>query len=197
MARPHAEAADRQDGLNFIKDSGARLLPGGHPDSDPLDSGHVLTTSIVEFPGGVIRMYYQGSPTTDINNPARVFSAVAVLSVTIQVSIDIKPGSDPNCFSNDGNGVIPVAILGTVDFNVAQVDPTTVELEGLTVGAKGKSGKLMAHLEDVNGDGFDDLVIQIEDLDGTFASGSGTATLTGQLFDGTPFEGSDDICIVP
>jgi hypothetical protein len=55
----------------------------------------------------------------------------------------------------------------------------------------------MAHVEDVNGDGFDDLVLQIEDVAGTFTSGSGTATLTGHLFDGTPFEGSDDICVVP
>lgn len=115
----------------------------------------------------------------------------------ILVDIDIKPGSDPNCFNNDGHGVIPVAILGAADFDVTQVDPSTVQLEGLSVASKGKSGKLMAHIEDVNGDGFDDLVLQIEDVAGTFTSGSGTATLTGNLFDGTPFEGSDDICVVP
>ena len=117
--------------------------------------------------------------------------------ISITVEMDIKPGSDPNCFNNDGNGVIPVAILGAADFDVTQVDPSTVQLEGLGVASKGKSGKLMAHVEDVNDDGFDDLVVQIEDVDGTFASGNGTATLTGNLYDGTPFEGSDDICVRP
>ena len=38
----------------------------------------------------------------------------------LQVAIDIKPGSDPNCFNNNGNGVIPVAILGSASFDVAE-----------------------------------------------------------------------------
>lgn len=116
---------------------------------------------------------------------------------TIEVQIDIKPGSDPNCFNNDGHGVIPVAILGSADFDVLDVDPATVQLEGLAVQARGKSNKLQAHIEDVNHDGLDDLVVQIEDVDGSFTSGSGTATLTGNLFDGTKIEGSDEICVVP
>lgn len=115
----------------------------------------------------------------------------------LDVSIDIKPGSDPNCFNNDGHGVIPVAILGDAEFDVRDIDPATMQLEGLDVRAAGKSNKLLAHYEDVNGDGFEDLVIQIEDSDGVFQNGEGTATLTGNLFDGTPIEGTDSICIVP
>ena len=112
------------------------------------------------------------------------------------VDIDIKPGSDPNCFNNDSHGVIPVAILGSADFDANQVDSETVQMEGLSVAAKGKSNKLLASMEDVNGDCIDDLVVKIEDVDGTFISGSGTATLTGALLDGTPFEGADSICVV-
>ena len=70
-------SARSTDGINFIPDPGPRLVVGGHPDSDPLDSGGILTTSLVQFPGDVLRMYYQGSPGS-INNSARVFSAVAV-----------------------------------------------------------------------------------------------------------------------
>jgi hypothetical protein len=121
------------------------------------------------------------------------FEACRLTSLTVQ--IDIKPSSHPNCFNNDGSGVIPVAILGSAEFDVTQVDPASVQLEGMAVRAVGKADKLQAHIEDVNADGFDDLVLQIEDTDGTFASGSGTATLSGQLLDGTPIQGSDSICV--
>lgn len=122
------------------------------------------------------------------------------LSCVIPVEIDIKPGSDPNCFNNNGNGVIPVAILGSISFDVTQIDPETVKLEGLVIKAVGKSNKLLASVEDVNGDGYDDLVVKIEDIDGTFSSGDGTAILTGNLYpeyDGTAIEGTDAICVVP
>jgi hypothetical protein len=120
-----------------------------------------------------------------------------VESLCVPVTIDIKPGSDPNCFNNDGNGVIPVAILGSADFDVTLIDPSTIALEGLAIKAVGKASKLLAHIEDVNGDGFDDLVVQIQDEDGAFTNGSGTATVSGNLYDGTLFAGSDSICIVP
>lgn len=118
----------------------------------------------------------------------------------IEVTIDIKPGSDPNCFNNDGHGVIPLAILGSTDFDCTQIDPSTCTLSGLTLKIAGKSNKLMASIEDVNNDGFDDLVLQIEDQDGAFQVGESEATLTGNLYEaygGTPIQGTDSICIVP
>lgn len=113
---------------------------------------------------------------------------------TIDIEIDIKPGSDPNCFNNDGKGVIPVAILGSATFDVTQIDPTTITLDSQTIKSKG-NGDVQASIEDVNNDGFDDLVVKIIDSDGTYTEGTGTATLTGELFDGTPIEGSDSICL--
>lgn len=119
------------------------------------------------------------------------------------VAIDIKPGSDPNCFNNNGYGVIPGAILGTETFDVYDIDPTSVELEGLGVRVVGKkSEKYMAHYEDVSGpegypDGYVDLVVQIEDGDGVWGSGTSLATLTGEMKDGTPIAGQDYVCIVP
>ena len=113
----------------------------------------------------------------------------------LQVSIDIKPGSDPNCFNNNGHGVIPVAILGSADVSVAQVDAATVQLEQMTIRMVGKSNRPLSHYEDVNGDRFVDLVVQIEDVDGVFQRGTTVATLTGRLLDGTPIEGQDTVCI--
>lgn len=118
-------------------------------------------------------------------------------SQMLEVLIDIKPGSDPNCFNNNGNGVIPVAILGSSDLDVGEIDPQSVALAGLVVRVVGNGQHLQAHIEDVNEDGWDDLVVQIEDSDGVFEVGEGTATLTGALLDGTPITGNDAICIVP
>lgn len=121
-------------------------------------------------------------------------SAVVPLA-QCKFDIDIKPGSDPNCFNNDGNGVIPVAILGSEDFDVHEVSVETLSLDTMNIAARGKANKLLAAYEDVNGDGYVDLVIKIEDTDGVFEQGTATATLTGELLDGTPIEGVDEICI--
>jgi len=116
----------------------------------------------------------------------------------IYVEIDIKPGSYPNSINLGNEGVIPVAILSSTEFDATTVDPATVELAGAGVELRGKSNKAMAHREDVNKDGLIDLVVQIttQNLDpGAFQDGY--ATLTGKTYDGLFIEGADEIIIVP
>jgi hypothetical protein len=112
------------------------------------------------------------------------------------VDIDIKPGSDPNCFNINGHGVVPVAILGGADLDVADVDPGTLTLGGLEVGVRGRKGP-MCGTEDVDGDGYLDLVCQFEDDSSAWSEGSEEATLTGELVDDTPIKGTDSICLRP
>ena len=71
-----------------------------------------------------------------------------------------------------------------------------MQLDGLGIKAVGKSNKLLAHIEDVDGDTFNDLVVKIEDEANSFPNGDSTATVTGSLLDGTDFQGTDSICIV-
>ena len=130
--------------------------------------------------------YIQGDPPLQLNYIGPLF-----------IDIDIKPGSYPNSFNNNGNGVIPVAILGSQYLDVTAIDAGSISLEGMEIRAVGKSNKLLSHYEDVNEDSILDLVVQIEDTDGTFTLGDTTATLTGTLMDGTLIEGQDSICIVP
>ena len=124
-----------------------------------------------------------------------ILSGTAFGESVVNIDIDIKPGSDINPINNNGNGVIPVAIFGNETFDVSQINLSTVELEECAIKAVGKKGKLLAHIEDINDDGYADLVVQIEDVAGAFVGP--TATLTGELFDGTLIEGTDVICIVP
>jgi len=51
--------------------------------------------------------------------------------VRLPVSVDIKPTSCPNPLNTGSQGVLPVAILGSPEFDVLQVDPETVALEGV------------------------------------------------------------------
>jgi hypothetical protein len=48
------------------------------------------------------------------------------------VPVDIKPTSCPNPLNVKDKGVLPVAILGTEGFDVSQIDPATVGLEGVS-----------------------------------------------------------------
>lgn len=123
-------------------------------------------------------------------------TAVAAL-LGVSVNIDIKPDSEPNCFNQNEHGVIPAAILGSADVNVNDIDVDSLSLQGLAVKMVGKSNNLLTHLEDLNSDGYDDLVVQFEDSDSWVSSGSDNATITGRLYDGTFIAGTDSICIVP
>ena len=148
------------------------------------DIDEIQIYNVVITPAEVATLYNNGAP----------FSCVG--PTTTIVMIDIKPGSDPNCFNISGHGVVPAAILGSDTFDVFDVDTTSLTLGALEVRVRGNKGPLCG-FEDVNGDGFDDLVCHFED-DPTFwePNENDTATLTGQLLDGTEFEGSDAICIV-
>ncbi len=113
------------------------------------------------------------------------------------VDIDIKPGSDPNAINSGSNGLIPVAIFSTADFDATTVDPESVKLGGAGVAVRGKGSKYMAHKEDVNGDGLIDLVVQVETEGLGDVGDDGIVVLTGKTTDGIDIEGSDVVVIVP
>jgi len=125
------------------------------------------------------------------------------------INMDIKPQSCPNPLNIKRKGVLPVAILGSANFDVNDVDVSSVELEGVS--------PLRSSIEDVStpvadpqdecdcttdgADGFDDLTLKFDTQDivtalGTVNDGDTLVlTLTGNLNDGTPLEGQDCIII--
>jgi hypothetical protein len=44
------------------------------------------------------------------------------------VAVDIKPGSCPNSYNRNSRGVLPVAVVGTANLGVGQIDPASVRL---------------------------------------------------------------------
>jgi len=123
----------------------------------------------------------------------------------IPVTIDIKPGSDPNPINPGSNGLVPVAIFGADDFDVATVDVETITLAGREVATRGKAEKLMSRFEDVDGDGKMDLMLQVDtqvdvetpEEEEDLLWKTGPVWLYGKTLDGKDIEGSDEIVVVP
>lgn len=115
---------------------------------------------------------------------------------TIPISIDIKPDGVPNSINLGSNGNVPTAILSTAVFDAATVNPASLKLAGAPVKAK-PNGKLMAALEDVNGDGRLDLVVHFVTQGLLLTNASTSATLTGLTTNGRCISGSDSVNIVP
>jgi hypothetical protein len=115
----------------------------------------------------------------DLDGPVQAFAVpmnTCEIIPELTVDFDIKPGSCPNPFKLGKAGVVPVAILGSETLDVADIDPTTVELSG----PGGTAAPLRWSVEDVAApdefpepelrddcgtdgpDGFDDLTLKFD-----------------------------------
>jgi len=116
--------------------------------------------------------------------------------IVVAIVIDIKPGSDLNCFNVDGHGVLSVAVIGSDDLDVQNINVESLRFGGLKVRVRGNKAALCS-FEYINDDEIPDLVCQFDDDPDSWEPGEGEAALTGELYDGTRFKGTDSICIVP
>ncbi len=137
---------------------------------------------------------------------------IIVPKPAVKVTVDIKPGSCPNPVNVKSSSVLPVAILGTGDVNVIDIDPTSIAFSFGEVNV----GAIRCSYEDVAGpvsdsndcncitdgpDGFLDLTLKFKTQEIVNAVGNVNdgdelqLELIGVLFDETPIEGADCILI--
>jgi probable HAF family extracellular repeat protein len=145
---------------------------------------------------------------SDPNNNFAVVLLTPVPDPTLAVNVDIKPGSCPNPLNVKSRGVLPVAILGSEEFDVGSIDAASVRLAGVAP-IRSSFEDIGTPLVDANEcecstegpDGFLDLTLKFKTEDIVEAIGEVDHSdelmleLTGVLSDETHIEGSDCIII--
>ena len=120
------------------------------------------------------------------------------------VTIDIKPGSDsdPNSINPEEQGVLPVAILGS-SIDVSLIELSTITIGGAEVTSRGsaKAPKMAVSFEDIDGDGFMDLIafFRVQDLVAAGALDGSTTELMleAETTGGVLISGIDTVNVVP
>ncbi|MHC4444014.1 MAG: lamin tail domain-containing protein [Planctomycetota bacterium] len=148
------------------------------------------------------------SPVDDF--PAAGYTVTAIGNV----DLDIKPGSCPNPLNTNtqGKGRLPMAILGTEDFDVNDIDLGSISIADVVFPQKPPSVEDVSTpvnedectCQEVDPDGYADLVIHFSRREvivalGLEAMAPGTEvpiTVTGELLNGTPFEATDCVILV-
>jgi hypothetical protein len=133
------------------------------------------------------------------------------------VALDIKPGSCPNPLNVKSRGVLPVAILGTADLDVEQIDTASIRLEGVAP-IQSSFQDVAAPFEPYTGkedcefdcndwgpDGWTDLTLKFNTQDIVSTLGDNqdgecaVLSIIGNLkeeYGGTPFEGEDVVKVL-
>jgi hypothetical protein len=140
--------------------------------------------------------FYYTNPTFEIH--VHGVSACSVPPTVVEIDIDPDPGNESNSINLCNQGNVTLVILSTADFDATTVDPETATLADADVRTAGKSGRLMANIDDVDGDGTLDLVMKFATVDLALTPGvlDTEATVKAETFDGEKIEGTDNIQIV-
>jgi len=139
-----------------------------------------------------------------------VLDDLSLVALTIPVVINVHPTSDPNPLNLNSGGTTPVAILGSADFDVYEIDIASLTLAESTVKVVGKSDRALCSYDDIGSydpdafdklgypDGIDDLVCHFltAEITPTPDGENTTVEVTGELYDGTQFVGSDFVKVV-
>lgn len=113
-------------------------------------------------------------------------------AAVIRVTIDVKPGDSPTSIEPKREGMVPIAILTTGEFDAATIDPDSVR-----AGATGTEASLFkSMLEDVDNDRDLDMLLLFRVPTLRLTCTSKSITLKGKTNQGRDFEGSEPVAMV-
>jgi hypothetical protein len=168
-----------------------------------LDADVLAVVISPDFPqiGWTARIEAEATPTLKFANVSGCdFIGTGQRDTTARSGfVDIKPGSFPNPINPSSKGVVPVAILGSENFDVRTIAAATVEIDDDRLPGGGIApSRVQRGFEDVNGDGFPDLSLKFATtaLNGAGLLGNKRLFITGAIGEGeAQVLGSDAICL--
>ena len=122
-----------------------------------------------------------------------VLPAVAQEMDHLHVNVDIKPGDYPNVINLKSKGLVPVALLGSADFDVLTADTGTVAFGRMH---EGGAAPVKFSFEDVNLDGYLDIVFKFVTQETGLQPTDTEACLHGMLLTGEMFCGHDSVIVI-
>ena len=205
-----------------VASSGSLTLVAGSP--FPVGGGALLTSGmatnqagtllyVANFPNlvGVFSIDGSGVLTPAPGSPFSTGQSTGLLSIAafppkacvlddeVDLKIDLTPGSNLNCIKTSTRGIVAVAIFGSSTFDVADINPLTIQFGGASPAHCHVAHALMeGPASFLTTDGIRELICQFRPANVTWpdvGSDCETVTLTGQLNDGTPIQGSDQACL--
>ena len=110
----------------------------------------------------------------------------------IHVTIDVKPGDKPTTIEPKREGMVPIAILTTREFDATRVDPATVR-----AGATGTEAAVFRSAsEDIDRDGDTDMLLLFRVQQMGLECDGMSVSLKGQARDGQEIEGTEAVKMV-
>lgn len=154
-------------------------------------------------------LFPHDQPQEHLNNFHSLFdpeNGIVDVDVCLPVLFDIKPNASNNPINLGSNGLLPVAVLTTDDFDAEnELDPSTVfavllDEHHMVVGDGVQVDRWS--YQDVDGDGDTDVMLKfrtpelVEGDDAPLSEDSTSLHFVGETFDGMCVEGSDAVLIV-
>ena len=107
----------------------------------------------------------------------------------LKVTVDVKPGDAKVTIEPEREGMVPILLVTTPQFDAAKADPDTIR-----VGPEGTEAAIFrSMLEDVDKDGDVDRMLLVRVREMRIKCGNKTIKVTGKTTDGREFEGSDTV----
>lgn len=220
-AKLTADDADRQDSFgSSVAIDGDTVLVGADSDEDPngrvAGSAYVFARSDGEWTQRTKLAADDGDAGDRFGTSASLENGTALVGAADdedplgygagsayvywkdqrEVRIDVDPTDGSNSINPAAKGVVPVAVVHTDDFDpAARIDanslrfgaPDAVDSGGGATPAHG------GHVEDVTGDGADDLVLHFRTEETGIGDGDATGKLVGETDDGVAVFGTGTV----
>ncbi len=112
------------------------------------------------------------------------------------MQVDLVPGSAENTVNPSQGRSIEVAVLGSKQLDVGDINPRTLRLKGADVLLVGKSDKSLCLQQDINGDGFLDLVCEMRTTGFRVDEGEYRILIEAETYDKASLKGEDRLRVV-